>query len=449
MKRKLWIYIAAAIAAFVLSLCFFSVRVRIFPRLVLSGALNKSLTQLETRYEKSPLHMFGDVFDPLGCYQTDLQLETDMDYVGLVRYDMDLQMQLAPLRVAASGTVVTGGKALDLSLYLDRDFAAVSSDGLVGGNYYGITYDRFSQDIRSRELLAVLIGEDTISQWENGVSALANAMSSELKQPEFSSDDIRTALYAVLTLNPQISKQKLTVSGEERTVYSVSFQATGQQIGEAAKPHQNELTPQLSAWIDSIKNDSDFLAQVVFFLDRGALIKLEINLQYSGGSSVIRVLLGNAEELKPVELELQITEGEDLNRFSLSVDTASNEESYQEYFILTQTRNGVRKSHVMDYNYDLSSGELNLHVATDGKQAEMKMHLAEEGERLTIITQDAAPLLDLFREKPLKTPVICTMSVMPGGVVTTPEYRNLDQWSMEDLWTLLKGFGSLVGLKLP
>lgn len=407
------------------------------------------MEQLECRYESSPLHLIENIIDPSGCYQTDLQVETNLDYVGPVRYDMDLQTQMTPLRIAGTGTVVTGGKALDLSLYLDRKFAAVSSDSLVDGNYYGITYDSFSQDIRSYELLAALIGEDTISQWEDGVSALADTMSVELKQPEFSMDDIRTALFAVLALKPQVSKQQTEISGEVTKVDAVTFEATGQQICKAAQPHQNELTPQLSAWIDDIKNDPDFLVQSVFFLDRGVLARLEIVFRYSGGSSIVSVLPGDTANSQPLVLEVEMQEGEDLNRFKFCVDTVSDVESYQEEILLTQTSNGVQSSYTMNYNYDLSSGEMDLSLVRDGKKAHLKMHLAGEGERLTISTQNASPLMDLFRETPLKSPAICTLTIAPGGAVTIPEYRNLDQWSMEDLWTLLKGLGAFIGIQLP
>ena len=103
----------------------------------------------------------------------------------------------------------------------------------------------------------------------------------------------------------------------------------------------------------------------------------------------------------------------------------------------------------MNYDYDLSTGEMDLCVVRDGKKAEAKVHLAGEGEHLTITTQNAASLLNLFREKNMESPVIVTLSISPGRPVVTPAYRNLDQWSMEDLWTLLKGLGSLVGLQLP
>jgi len=447
MKRKWWLIMAAIVLIAVLSLCFFGVRLRIAPKLILSRALNDGFTQLEARFEKSPIHLLEEVYEDEGQYRADLQLETELPHLGLVRYDMEVRTQAAPLRTMVFGTVVTGGKAVDISLYLDSNFAAVSSDNLVEGNYYGITYDTFSADVRGRELLAALIGNETIKQWEDDVSKLSQTMSVELKMPELSPGDIRTALYAVLVLDPQVSRQTFSRFGEQITVHTVSFRATGQQIAEAAEPYQKDLTPQLAAWIDTIKDDPAFYVEAVFFLDQGTLIKLEGNYGSSQGSGSICADLGDGKEPQAIALELEMKAGEDLNRISLSVDNTADADCYKENTSLIWTKNGIQQSFALDYSFDLSSGEMDLSCMRDGKAAQIRMHLAGEAERITITTQNAAPLLELFREDPLESPVICTLSLMPGDEIVTPEYRNLDQWSMEDLWTLLKGLGALLGIQ--
>ena len=70
-----------------------------------------------------------------------------------------------------------------------------------------------------------------------------------------------------------------------------------------------------------------------------------------------------------------------------------------------------------------------------------------EGEKLTVISQNIAPFLNLFRKKALESPVICTLSLQPGQEISVPQYKNLDQWSLEDLWIMIKGLGGLLGIK--
>ena len=448
MKRKWWLVVASIIAALGISLCFFGVRVRIAPRLVLYGAINDAFEQVESRFENSPSHMLLDVYDPEGQYQADLQLETKMALVGLVRYDMDMQVQLQPRRIQGSGTVVAGKKALDLSVYMDGDFAAVSSDSLVKGKYYGICYDTFPQDLQDRDVLSLLIGDETKAKWENSVSSLDEFLSKEAKLPKFSQSDIQAALYAVLTLDPQVSREKIQLSGENVKVHAITFRASGQQIAKAAKPYQQELTPQLIDWIEEIKNDPEFYVEAVFYLDHGTLVQLEGNLVSSAYSYRISACLGAPDEKQALSLDLEIAEGEERKRFELSVENAEHEESYQEKISFIHTKNGLRKTYGIDYTYDLNSGEMDLKLTKDAEESQMRMHMAGEGERLTITTQDIAPLISLFREKPIKIPMICTVSIMQGQEITAPEYRNLDQWSLEDLWILIKGLGGLIGIKL-
>ena len=448
MKRKWWLVVASVFAALGISLCFFGVRVRLAPRLVLYGALNDAFDQLESRFEDSPVHMLMDVYDPDGCYQADLQLETQMSLVGTVRYDMDMQVQLQPRRLLGTGTVVAGKKALDLSLYMDGDFAAVSSDGLVEGKYYGICYDTFPQDVQGGEVLSFLIGDETKAKWEAGVSSLDAFFSREVNLPKFSQSDIRAALYAVLTLDPQVSKEKIQLSGEKIKVHTITFRATGQQIANAAKPHQEELTPQLIDWIEKIQKDPEFYVEAVFYLDRGTLVQLEASLMSSQGGYKIFAGLGKPDEKRALSLELDITEGEQLDRFALTVENAENKEFYQEEICFIRTENGQKKTFDVDYTYDFSSSEMDLKLTKNAEEFQMRMHLAGEGEQLTITTQDVAPLVNMFREKLIKTAMICTVSITQGREIAPPEYRNLDQWSLEDLWTLLKGLGSLIGIDL-
>lgn len=448
MMRKFWRFICTVVVVFAVSLCFFGIRVRVLPRLVLGGAIRSTISQLESRFASSPAHLLADVWNPEGYQQAELQLETEHKYLGLVRYDMEVQTQLDPLRIQGMGTVVTLGRVLDISVYMDKDFAALSSDSLVKGNYYGITYDTFSQDIRSWDLLAGALGESMISQWENDVSRLEKRMSTELKLPEFTLEDIPVALYAVLALEPQVGKQEIELSGEKVKAYAISFQASGQEIAEAAEPYREKLTRQLCAWIDEMKDDPNYQLEAVFYLVDGALVQLDGKLVSSAGSTCVSVCLGTAVETGTLTLETETRAGGTVDRISLSLDNSVNTQTYQGNIALTWTHNNTKSTYALNHSYDLSSGEITLHVQKDDQKADVRMHLAGEGDQLTVTTQDIAPLLNLFREKEMESPAICTLTIRSGEAIVKPEYRNLDQWSVDDLWTLLKGLGGLLGLDM-
>ena len=448
MKRKWWL-LGTVVLAVLLSLCSFGVRLRIAPRWMLSRALGVTLTELDTRFEKSPAHLLVPALDWMEHQNASLQMETQLDHLGVVRLDVEIQTQLNPCRVKAAGTVVTGGKVLDLDLFLDQNFAAVSSGGLLDGNYYGITYGSFSRDIRSRELLAALIGTQTISQWEESVSGLQKAMSREISIPDFSLDDVPGMLYGILALKPQVGREEIQISGQQVNADTVSFHAAGREIAAIAEPYLDQLDPELRNLIRELEAAPDSAVSAVFCLYKEKLAQIRICLQSSDRSIRIVADLGQSPVSNPLCLELEIREGEDLNRFTMTVDTKSGDDHYAETFCIAQTQNGIRHSGQLDYDWDLSSGELTLALLLNDRKADLRMNLAGEGDSLTFRTQDAAPILNLFLKKPVSKPVICTLNLRAGRSVSVPEYRNLDQWSMEELFTLLTGFGGLIGLKMP
>ena len=442
MKGKWWIPAAVIVLCAVL-LCIYPVRLRLAPRWMVSRALGSALEQLENRFEDSPVHLLTQAIDPQSRQKAHVQLETEQAVLGLVRYDMQLCTQLRPCRILAEGNVVAGGKVLDLSVYLDGDFAALSSRSLVEGSYYGITYDTFSENIHSRQLLSALIGEKTISRWEQSVSDLDEAMSREWKLPEFRTEDIVSALYGVMALKPQVNRVETPPNA-----HAVTFRASVQEIVQAAEPYRDEIPPELRNLLDALNQDPAAVIRVEFLLHKGNLVQIQGELDSSGAYAQVCVVLGDDPENEPLTVEVITKAGEDDSGISLEIETASDEETYRERLRLTQTRNTVRSTISLDYGFDLSTGEMDLTILRDGEEAQLRMNLAGEKDTLTIISQDVTPLLNLFLKKPLESPAICTMTLSPGSEVDVPQYRNLDQWSLEDLLALLAGFGGLLGIKL-
>ena len=447
MKRKGWI-VGSILLATALSLCFFGVRLRIAPRLVLSRTLERTFETLEERFQDSPLLLLTEGIDPEGRQQLSIQLETAKKPLGVIRWDLILHTQLSPNRIRSEGTVITGGKALDIALYLDENFAAISSESLVQGNFYGITYDTFPKDLRSRPLLAALIGEKTLSEWEASVSGLDDVLSRDFRIPEFTLEDVRTALYGALAWKPQVRRIR-TSSSQSGVIETVSFVATGQEIASAAEPYRNNLSTELLTMIDTWKNDTNALVNIKFLLAKGKLTEIQASFESSEAATHICVALGEDPEKDPLTLELQSKTKEHLSTICLNIETSFDDEHYQEKLVLTNTTNGIQKKVSANYLYDLSTQELDLTLALEDQTARIRLNLAEEEDSVILRTQDISPLMNLFLKKPITSPAICTMTILPGAEVTAPEYRNLDTWSAEDIFTLLEGFGLLLGIKLP
>ena len=85
MKHKWWILFAVPVAALLIGLCFFGVRLRIAPRLVLSRAIDNSLAQLDSRFEKSPVQLLAKALDSQGRQRAALKMETESQMLCLRR----------------------------------------------------------------------------------------------------------------------------------------------------------------------------------------------------------------------------------------------------------------------------------------------------------------------------------------------------------------------------
>lgn len=447
MKRRYWLLFAAAVFTVLLSLCFFGVRVRVMPRLVLSRAMDTALEKLDARFENSPMNLLLPALSPEGCQHASLQLETKQPVLGVVYYDMQLSTQLNPSRLHADGAVVTGGKLLDLSVYMDGDFAAVASEELADGGYYGITYDTFSRDIRGKQLLAALIGEKTITQWEDSVSSVDAVLSWNLRLPGFRGEDVISALYGVLALKPQVSRVS-TPAGAAPNAHAVTFRMSAQEIIRVVENYRNQLPPEILNWLDGAKEDPEAYVLVEFMLHKDNLVQIRLEAQSARSYTQIYVALGDDPDIQDLSMDITLrTENRSSYVYGeISTDTSAG--NCRERMYIAHTGNGKRSRISLAYDFDPRTGELDLTVARDDEKAQLRLNLSGEGETVTLRTQDLRPLLNLLQEQDKAQPVICTLVLSPGEAVEVPQYRNMDQWSLDDLYGLLSGLGGLLGLKM-
>ena len=430
MKKRYAAITAAVLLA--VGILFFrdGLMVRLFPRMVLTKAVTASFDKLEERFSESPVHILARGLDPALCQEISMALNTETKLAGAVRYDMTLNTQTCPNRISGSGTVTYGGRTIDLGLYLDAEFGAVSSQAITGGRAYGLTYDAFVQDIRSHTLLALLIPENVVSRWDASLHKFAEAMGRSYTLPQLDADDLRTAVYGALALKPQVA------AGERKHSHQVSFRAAGTQITEIADKYRDQIPEKLLPMVELLGEGGEL--EVVFLLQKRELTGIRMVLR-----SAEAVYQADAE-LSADQITLEFSDGTDST--GISVRTQPDGETYEETIRLT--RNGMRTIS-LDYVRDLSTGEIQMELTKDGKQYAFRLNLHGDVESFTIHTQDFAQILSLISGKENTGPAICTLTVTKGGPVEPlTQVKNLSEWSLDDFWNLMSSLGALVGLKL-
>lgn len=446
MKRKWWIFaIAAVTAVLILAGVFWdAILIHAVPNVMLSKALANTVSQLQARMTDNPLLLIAGNADLQGCNSIALCLDTDHLLLGKVRYNMDLQVEATPRRIYAEGVVASKAGELDLAVYLDSDFAAITSDSLLDGKFYGITYDSFPEDVRSFPILPLLVGNTTLKAWEQSVTKMDEMMEAPDEIPNVSSADLRMVLGGILSLKPVVSKDSLMLSGEKREVYRLDFSVPGRKLAAVAGEYRINMSQGLRKMIDKLGEDPNSSVNASFYICEKTVVKATVDFE-AGETQLQGELLMGLIPAKDSQLAL-ISRGEDsLDKWSVKVDTTREDEIYSEKIEVIHIKNGVQERNVMDYTWNTATGQLKLRKEGEGDPVLLTMKQVEDG--LIISTDQFEDMMTLLGAEEKEGDSHCQMKISKGASVSVPEYKNLDQWSGDDLLTLLGGFGALFGLK--
>ena len=397
----------------------------IAPQTVLRAALGEAFDGLEQRGQESPIWILAKGYDENGRNTTQVLLDTDDDHLGQIQYDLLMHTDLIERQIAARGTVATNGNTLRLAAYLNRDYAALTSQDLLQGGYYGITYDTFVEDLRSIPLVSLLLPERTIVQWENGVAKLQELMNrsySYPKIPQITKKEIELSAWSLLALKAEVSRENAVINGESLNCHKLTYSVSGPQAEQI-----------LGTLLDTENLDNSHLT-VSFYLSEKALVKAELTGTDGKDHVSYLLTLGRNPEADDFSFGAVKTEHGMTTRFSASVSTQWEGERRLETICVNDA--------VFSYEWNERTGDMALALPGRKKAA---LHLSEMENGFQIITPDFDKLMGWGSGKS----GVCTMTIATGAEITAPVYKNLDQWSLEDLLVLLSGVGSLFGLQIP
>lgn len=424
MKRR-WLLVPLMIVVIVAALIVWrweDVDMQIAPKAVLSDALTEVYGKLQERSQGSPVWILLSGYDESGRNTLELDLTTTDSLLGVIDYDMSVQTNLPENRVSGVGTVTTGGSALDVSIYLDSNFMALTSDDLLDSGYYGITYDTFSEDIRSFGLLKLLIPNTAINSWDASIRSIQSFMSRSyaLPQiPDITQEDIRLLMLAILALPCDKSEELITVNGSELTCTKLLYEASGAQVAE--------VLPYLLQG----GSYADGSISAAFYLWEEALVMAEVKGISGEDWAQYAAVLGQDAAADDLTVRAEWTENGASRSLDLLIATSREGECLSETVQLNDT--------VISYDWYNATGDMTLRLANKNP-IQLKLTEGENGFRIE--TRDIFELLGIQTEKTAD----CAMLVQKGSDVITPEYKNMDQWSFDDLLVLLRGIGAIIGL---
>lgn len=428
-RKKTWwtILLVFICVLLIVSVLFWPVwKVYLAPKTVLTAALKDTYASLEQRMANSPGVPFFSALDPENGNTVALDLDTVHDLLGSVHYDMTAQVQWNPRRILAQGKFTTQGSETDLTVYLDGDFAALSSAGILQGNYYGLTYDTFAQDIRSNKLLSLVIGDNVLQDWESRIDALETFMEDSWEMPQLSEEDLASVMIGLLTLKAEVDREDMMLNGSETNCFVISFETTGANIAAGLDYLHSELPIALRA---------EETVEISFWLYEDAVVKIEVD------ADDFEATLNLGLDAATDDLRLHY-EDSGQNR-TIEVKTQQDASSYREIITVA----GAEVTSVA-YNWDLTTGDLALTRTAGGEEVSASANLSQTTEGIRLETADFEALAHLLLGTGDSGDSPCVMTIGEGTEFTKPEYKNFDDWSLEDLITLAGGVGSLFGLNI-
>lgn len=382
----------------------------IAPQIPLKEALDAVFTGLHQRWQESPVPILLRGYDADGLNTSQLEL-TD-PATGAVQGRLEVQSDLEGNQIAFQGTLPNAEKLGSASVYMNREFAALTSDALLQGGYYGITYDSFSQDIRSFPLVSLLAPEKLLNQWQEQMDDMQEQMCWELslpELPEITLEELKTVSLGLWVLRGRVSTQTLDAGGEALTCWLVTYDLTGELAGFLWKAAANAPMPE------------DGRIRLSFCLYQKSLIRVE--LEAAAG-----------EQKMAVHLEL----GPDAYQDDLSLTVAKENTSHTMALNTQQGRDNITvDGTTYAYQWDRPTGGLLL-LLPDKDPLALKLTAAGDGFRVE------SDQLWRFVRKNALTNYGCTLTVTKGAEIQPPEYKNLDQWSMEDLMIFLNSVWTLI-----
>lgn len=409
-----------------------AITIRLFPKAILSTALRDSFIQLRSRFEYDPMILVLNTLDPDGKQTAVLDLDADHAYMGSVHYD--LQLQTEPHFFLGEGTIHTSGTNLDLAFYADPNFMAVSSQNLVSGQYYGITYDSFLQDIQSIPLLTWLIGDPILNSWNEKVQNIQETMEAGYYVPYLpvlSADDLTKLTLFFITAPADVEKTTFSVNGEDLELHKISYSLNSPQITD------------LLCQILDLEPDESVHSEATFHVYKNKIVAAEIMGANSSTSRIIRLEMGLDISQDPIVAVLSTEKDQSRDEKKIRIETAAKSPVFRERWEFTSSNHNRL---LINYEWSPSSGDMWLQI-NEGEATPLNFTGTEEGIRI-----ESSNFVPLFRylypeqEKQLHNTVSGTVTFSRGNAISVPQYKNLSEWSLDDFLALLENIGSLIGI---
>lgn len=411
--------------------------VRLAPKAVLYSSLVKMTEHLKLRVKDSPLEMLMDIADPEGKYTADISLQAYANSLVFESYKVKIQTNAKKYQVFADGLCLNGGNKSKLSCYLDQDFISFSTDKLAHSRGVGIVFSSFSNDIQKIPLIDYFVSDQTIAQWDEFLQGFPIALGKImpiLRLPRISGQNINNCILGVLALPCKTEYLSLSIEGELRDCVALTYSAKGEQINYYLNAN-------------SFPKTSEF--QVTFYLYKNALIKTVVKYTAFDQSLLLEGFFGQDSLNEEIRVCGTWNYDDITNYFTATVDAVEGESPNNWDMRWIRNAEGNEQT-MLQVSFEPDTGY--MHLATTAGEHPVSFYLQKRGKSIYAKIEDLVdyigrinPDLWLFQQADKFTAEIL---LYRGSEILKPKYKKLDEWSLEDFWSVLTDVGSFLGIQI-
>ena len=440
MKRN-WLWKCSILLVTVLGTVFVFgrevVAVRIAPKAVLYSSLVKTLEKMKLRVKDSPVEMMMDIADPEGKYTADISLHAYEDSLFFENYKVRIQTNANKYQVFADALCLNDGNKSKLSCYLDQDSISFSTDKLEDSRGVGIDFSSFPNDIQKIPLIDYFVSDQMIAQWDEFLQKfpiVLRKIMPILRLHRISGQNINNCILGVLALPCKTEYLSLSIEGELRNCVALTYSARGEQIN-------NYLD------INSFPKTSEF--QITFYLYKNALIKTLVKGTSFDQSLMLEGFFGQDSLNEEMHVCGTWNYGDITNYFTATIDAAKDESPNNWNMKWIRNAEGTTQT-MVQVSFVPDTGC--MYLSTTAGEHPISFYLQKRGESIYVKIEDLEDYIGrinpdfwLFQQADKYTAEIL---LYRGSEIIKPKYKKLDEWSLEDFWSVMTDVGSFLDIQI-
>lgn len=419
-RRILYLFLFLTIGLLVICYCLFrdQLLIHLSPQAALHAAIKTTAAQLEMRFADTPCAGILEIINTEGQYEAEFSLAAEDapvdSWVGKIYIDGSNK------RLRSEGDVVYKGKEISGSIYADSDAIAYCADKNSNDGFLGVTFRSFSEDIQKMDIMNIFLSDQTLQTIELGLQQIKQVVNTDffpIPAPLTEQDNLQKIFLAMMTFPCDTTRTTVALDGNAVNCLEISF----------------TLDPRAAG--NYIQDPS----VIKFYLNNGQLIKMQLQSLAEGENALFSVVLGKDPQKNTIRISYK------------EIDIEINREDCNGEHTESAMVSGL-SDHVYCITSNAATGMIHVYPDEPQKQNRlMDFHFTRLGKAMQVQSSDYSELFQLIFPEMFDENGAYSISgsivLAKGAAVPKQSYKNLDQWTAEDLLVIFQNLG--VFLEIP